>query len=973
MDSSKWSSFDIVKSVEDKREYKGYVLSNKMKVVLISDPSSEKAAAAVDVHVGHMSDPNDLPGLAHFCEHMLFLGTEKYPSENAYSQFLNEHGGNSNAFTSGEHTTYYFDIRSECLGDALDLFAQFFLGPLFNEDSTDREVNAIESENQKNLMNDNWRLNQLDKQLSMEGHAYARFGTGNLATLKSGAEEKGLNTRKALLDFHNEFYSSNIMALNVIGKESIQELEEMVLPLFIEVENKNVSVKEYLEHPYGPEQLQVQINVVPVKDSKNLYLTFPIPDISKHYTSKPDHYVAHLIGHEADGSLLSELKRKGWINLLSAGSNNGAKGFMFFIVNMELTDDGFEHVDDIIAHVFQYIKLLRETALPKWIFEEVEALDDITFRYKDKENPYNLVTMITHALQTYPMEDILYGPYKMKDFSPELINALVEKLIPSRLLVKVMSKAFDGKTDCTEKWYQTPYSIQKIPADKIKAWESCELNPVFYLPTRNEFIPNDLEIRAKETDKRQEVPELILNNELFRVWFKQDNKFRLPKACLYFEFSSPLASSHPRHCAMVDIFLHLLHDSLTEYSYNAELAGISYFTELTLHGIQLRVRGYNSKQNVLLKKIVERMVDLEIDPERFESMKDKILRKLKNFEADQPHTHAMFYMSYLLSEHAWDKFEILDSLKYVTIDKLKQFVPEFLGQLHVESLIAGNITQEGAMATIEMVRKVMQDKANTQPLLPVQLMRHREIQLPDDCSYIFERKHAVQNNSCIEVYYQTEMQNTRSNILLEIIVQLISEKCFDQLRTQEQLGYIVFSGMRRANGMQGLRFIVQSVKSPTVLDERIEVFVESVKELIENLSDKEFSNNIEALVMKKLEEPKRLANECNKHWSEITSKQYNFRRATIEAEDARKIQKKDILDFYEKLIGPSAKNRHKISVHILGNGLESSEPLVPSDEKDKHKREYISDVVDFKSRLPLLPLAQPYNGLRFDGKAKAKL
>ena len=52
MDSSKWSSFDIVKSVEDKREYKGYVLSNKMKVVLISDPSSEKAAAAVDVHVG---------------------------------------------------------------------------------------------------------------------------------------------------------------------------------------------------------------------------------------------------------------------------------------------------------------------------------------------------------------------------------------------------------------------------------------------------------------------------------------------------------------------------------------------------------------------------------------------------------------------------------------------------------------------------------------------------------------------------------------------------------------------------------------------------------------------------------------------------------------------------------------------------------------------------------------------------------
>lgn len=70
--------------------------------------------------LGSLSDPVNISGLAHFCEHMLFLGTKKYPKENEYSQFLSEHAGSSNAFTSGEHTNYYFDISHEHLQGALD-------------------------------------------------------------------------------------------------------------------------------------------------------------------------------------------------------------------------------------------------------------------------------------------------------------------------------------------------------------------------------------------------------------------------------------------------------------------------------------------------------------------------------------------------------------------------------------------------------------------------------------------------------------------------------------------------------------------------------------------------------------------------------------------------------------------------------------------------------------------------------------
>lgn len=88
---------------------------------------------------------DDLQGLAHFCEHLLFMGTEKYPKENDYNQYLAEHSGFSNAFTGVENTNYYFEIGHEYLGGALDRFAQFFISPLFSASCTERELRAVDS------------------------------------------------------------------------------------------------------------------------------------------------------------------------------------------------------------------------------------------------------------------------------------------------------------------------------------------------------------------------------------------------------------------------------------------------------------------------------------------------------------------------------------------------------------------------------------------------------------------------------------------------------------------------------------------------------------------------------------------------------------------------------------------------------------------------------------------------------------
>uniref|UniRef100_UPI00398EDA0B insulin-degrading enzyme isoform X1 n=2 Tax=Pristiophorus japonicus TaxID=55135 RepID=UPI00398EDA0B len=959
---------NIVKSPEDKREYRGLELSNGIHALLIHDPTTDKSSAALDVHIGSLADPKDIPGLAHFCEHMLFLGTEKYPKENEYSQFLSEHAGSSNAFTSGEHTNYYFDVSNEHLEGALNRFAQFFLCPLFDASCKDREVNAVDSEHEKNLMNDAWRLFQLEKSTGNPEHRFNSFGTGNKFTLETRPAEMGIDVRQELLKFHSTNYSSNLMALCVLGRESLDEMTDLVVKLFAEVENKFVPVPEYTEHPFQEEHLKQLYKVVPIKDIRNLYVTFPIPDLQKYYKSNPGHYLGHLIGHEGPGSLLSELKSKGWVNTLVGGQKEGAKGFMFFIINVDLTEEGLVHVDDIILHMFQYITKLRTEGPQEWVFQECKDLNAMAFRFKDKERPRGYTSKLAGSLHYYPIEEVLAAEYLLEEFRADLIQMVLEKLIPETVRVAVVSKSFEGQTDKTEKWYGTQYKQEAIGADVIQKWQNADLNGKFKLPVKNEFIPTNFEILPLENDALP-FPSLIKDTAMSKVWFKQDDKFFLPKACLNFEFFSPFAYVDPLHCNMAYLYLELLKDSLNEYAYAAELAGLNYDLQNTIYGMYLSVKGYNDKQHIILKKIIEKMATFDIDEKRFEIIKEAYMRSLNNFRAEQPHQHAMYYLRLLMTEVAWTKDELKEALEDVTLLRLKAFIPQLLSRLHIEALLHGNITRQASLSIIQMVEDTLIQHAHTKPLLPSQLTRYREVQLPDRGWFVYQQRNEVHNNCGIEIYYQTDMQNTHENMLLELFCQIISEPCFNTLRTKEQLGYIVFSGPRRANGVQGLRFIIQSERAPSYLESRVEAFLKTMAKHIEEMAEEAFQKHVQALAIRRLDKPKKLSAECAKHWSEIISQQYNFDRDNIEVAHLKTLTREDIINFCKELLAVDGSRRRKVSVHVLSRDMDSC-PVVEQApcQNDVNltpapplpQPSIIEDMTVFKRSLPLFPLAKPH-------------
>ena len=196
---------------------------------------------------------------------------------------------------------------------------------------------------------------------------------------------------------------------------------------------------------------------------------------------------------------------------------------------------------------------------------------------------------------------------------------------------------------------------------------------------------------------------------------------------------------------------------------------------------------------------------------------------------------------------------------------------------------------------------------------------------------------------------------------------MIKEQCFTQLRTKEQLGYIVKSLLRRSNGAQGIKIVVQSEFEPEYLDARIEAFIEGLEEVLEQMGEPEFNSHVEALATKRLEKPKQLVARNSRYWSEIQGQHYNFNRDEVEVAVLRRITKEDLLNFYRTFVKRSS-TRRKLSSQVVSTCDEekrqkkndSAREETQKNETPKECACLVTDVVAFKGSLPLLPLAKPF-------------
>jgi insulysin len=720
--------------------------------------------------------------------------------------------------------------------------------------------------------------------LSNPKHPYCHFSTGNLETLKILPEAKGIDVRQAFMQFHEKYYSANRMKLVVLGRESLDTLQEWVADLFAGVKNKNLPENRWeTEQPLGKEELLTQYFAKPVMETRTVELYFPFMDEETLYETQPSRYISHLIGHEGPGSVMAYIKSKGWANGLSAGAYPVCPGTPgLFNCHVRLTEDGMNHYQEIIKIIFQYISLLRETPPQEWIFEEQRGMAEVEFKFKQKTPASKFTSKISAVMQKpLPREFLLSGHSKLRKFDPAAIKEALSYLRPDNFRIAVVSQKFPGDWNKKEKWYGTEYKNEKIPEDFLAeirnaaASNATKRLPELHLPQKNQFIPSKLEVDKKDINQPAIAPKLIRSDDLIHAWYKKDDTFWVPKANLFISCKNPLPSATAENALKAQVYTDMVRDALEEYVYDAELAGLDY--QITGHsmGIEIQVYGYNDKLPVLLEKVLTTMRDLVVKPERFEIVKERLLRGMRNWDYQSPYNQISDFMRWLNVEKGFINDELLTELERLTAGDVQSFYPHLLRQMHIDTLVHGNLYKEDALRLTNLVENTLKPHPLSQVHLPVR----RNLIFPPGCNYLYRRtlKDPKNVNHCIE--YSLHVGDRADRILRSktlLMDQMTHERAFDQLRTKEQLGYVVWSGIRVAETTIAYRIIIQSEKTPEYLESRIDAFLELYEQTIREMSESVFEGHKRSLITKRLEKLKNLTQESGRLWSHIDNEYFDF-------------------------------------------------------------------------------------------------
>ncbi|KAF5276282.1 hypothetical protein FQA39_LY06631 [Lamprigera yunnana] len=891
------------------------------------------AAAALCIGVGSFSDPRDVPGLAHFLEHMVFMGSKKFPQENDFDSFINNHGGSDNGSTDYEVTTFYFECFEKHFLQALDKFSQFFISPLMKRDSMTREREAVESEFQTALPSDEYRKEQLLVSLADANSPVNSFSWGNMVTLKENISDDELYEK--LHEFRKRHYSAHRMTLAVQGRLPMSTLETYVLKCFSDIPSNGVPAddfKHFSNSIFDTPKFKRLYYVKPVADTSQVSLTFCLPSLLQLYKTKPHVYVSWLLGHQGANSLFSYLKKKVWVLSLFAGNEESGAEFnsiyATFTISLVLTKDGFGHLKEIIEAIFAYISLLKEVGPSERIFNEIKCIQEISFRFEEEDTAVDNVEDLSEQMQYFPPVDYLTGDTLIFEYNPDVINMALNNLSPDNMNIMISSTDLPKSIiyNKIEPWFNTHYTDMEIPTEWMDCWKKPQKIPSFSLPKPNLYITTDFTILPKIKSKSK-YPNKIMSTPIIELWYRKDEHFELPVAYYYYYLISPSAIKDSLSSCLIQIYVVLVTMNLGEEGYEATLAELEYEVVACEAGVCIKVSGYNEKLPLLIQlvgKYLTNVAELLTEP-TFNAVKEKLTKSLFNGFYKPSRLCKDLRLS-ILGANYFSLIERHSSMSEVTYTMMKNFLKNFLKNLYIQGLVQGNVTSETVLKVTNKLLEHLKTASLSEEDRPKIIMN--QIPVGEHCLRVnsFNKENP---NSIITNYYQCGVADIKNTVILELILLLIEEPLFDTLRTKEQLGYKVGCLLRDTNGVLGytINVTAQARKYTTqYVDSRIEEFVEFTHKLLKKLTDKRFAQTKHDLIKLKQYVDIDLEDETLRNWDEIVNCKYQFNRTEQEIKMIQSLQFGEVRKWWEAN-NLSSKNGtcRKLSIQVVGYPLSDAE------------------------------------------------
>ncbi|MCH9811153.1 insulinase family protein [bacterium] len=815
---------------------KKLILHNGIKVFVISDPKARKSAASLAVNAGSWHDDPKYPGVAHFCEHMVFMGSKKYPDQNHFCKFINDNGGIRNAYTARDRTVYMYTINNDHIYESLDIFSRFFIDPLFNESAVSRELLAVNQEFQKSTEHDGWRCWYIFKQEGNQNHPNINFSCGNNETI-------GKIGTKNLKKWYKKHYKPSGMHLVVYSSKDLDSLVDGIEKSFNQVP---ATVETIPSIPYAkiasPNQEGHITFVEPVKDIRSMDILWEIPPAYANDMNKKTYYlIAHSLTHKLKGGLYTQLKEEGLINDLTSSCNRYGSNHLIMNIEFDLTAEGLQKKDHILYTFYSVLNKVKKGNIPLHIYQDTQSVLSTTYRWQSRKDAFDMVqnlaaNMVDEDLDTFP-----YKTEMITEFDPKSSRDLLNFLTPYNAMIVILGqeKETHRKANKEEKWFKAKYSVSKIPSDVLASWENASPHEDFTLPNPNPYVSKHQKLLVEEATAAIENPSLIANDEGGICYYLQDTHYLVPKTQVKIRLKSPEINASTASLCKNQLFAAMLNRKLASLTAEGAFAGISTKIYADQLGLNISVDGYHDKIGSYMMSFLSTMVSKSPSKEEFLQVKEQLSISYKDENKELPFRQGMRLITSLLSNVHMSSSQKSAAIESITFEEYETFHSNVLQNNHLKVYISGNIDKESALVHYSGIKTTLGSKEGNSAgeLIPEFTPFYSGKPFPK----MVKVKTSMHGNTAI-LALDGGSFSYKNNAPLAVLSPIIGEAFYTELRSNQQTGYITASVPRNIEGELMRYFIVQSTTHyPEELLARYELFLENFsKNLASEISEERF-------------------------------------------------------------------------------------------------------------------------------------
>ena len=842
----------IRKSDKDTRQYQAIRLDNGMVVLLVSDPQAVKSLSALVVPVGSLEDPDAHQGLAHYLEHMCLMGSKKYPQADSLAEYLKLHGGSHNASTAPYRTAFYLEVENDALTGAVDRLADAVAEPLLDKKYADRERNAVNAELTMARTRDGMRMAQVSAETINPAHPGSRFSGGNLETL---SDKPGNPVQQALRDFHSTYYSANLMKAVIYSNKPLPELAKIAAETFGRVPNKNIEKPEITVPVVTDAQKGVIIHYVPALPRKVLRVEFRIDNNSAQFRSKTDELITYLIGNRSPGTLSDWLQKQGLVEGIRADSDpvvNGNSGVL--AISATLTDKGLANREEVVAAIFSYLNLLREKGVDKRYFDELSHVLDLDFRYPSITRDMDYVEWLADTMIRVPVAHTLDAVNIADQYDAKAIQARLEMMTPQNARIWYISpKEPHNKTAY---FVDAPYQVNKISEQTFSEWQKKAQEIALSLPELNPYIPDDFTLIKAE--KKYDRPALIVDEPGLRVVYAPSQHFSSePKADVSVILRNPQAMDSARNQVMFALNDYLAGIALDQLSNQAAVGGIGFSTNAN-NGLMLNADGYTQRLPQLFQALLEGYFSYTATEEQLEQAKSWYSQMMDSAEKGKAYEQAIMPVQMISQVPYFSRDERRALLPSITLKEVMAYRDALKTGARPEFLAVGNMSEAQVTTMAREIQKQLGANGS-------EWCRNKDVLVDKKQSVIFEKAGSSTDSALAAVFVPTGYDEFASAAYSAMLGQIVQPWFYNQLRTEEQLGYAVFAFPISLGRQWGMGFLLQSSdKQPPYLWDRYKAFFPTAEAKLRAMKPEEFAQIKQAIVAQMLQAPQTLGEEASK-------------------------------------------------------------------------------------------------------------